>query len=140
MLSADPVSSATYAEALEMAELIASQNVQWSIYRAKGASMGDYFGSHSLLLVKCSGIREVQEGMIVLYRSSRGEVVAHKVLRHRGVWLETAGVSNDRRDPVFVRANMVVGTVFGVIHAASIPDGPLYTSDGRRLAVAYCKN
>ena len=95
-LVAEPTSSANYQEAMVMAERIAAHNSQWLVYRAKGDSMGDFFGSSSLLLVKKATIREIRRDMIVVYRSPRGESIAHKVVENRGPWLRTAGVVNSQ--------------------------------------------
>jgi hypothetical protein len=137
---ADPISSASCEEALAMAERIASKNTSWTIYRTVGSSMGDFFGSNSFILVKKVSMREVKGGMLILYRSSKGMPTAHRVIENRGPWLKTAGMDNTKMDPIYVKADAVEGIVFGVLHAAEIPNGPVYTSDGREVAVAYCKS
>ncbi len=101
--------------------------------------MGEFFGNNSLILVQQATIRELRVGMLVLYRSPKGEYIAHRVIENRGAWLETRGISNSRPDPVFVKADMVVGIVFCVLHSSGFPEGALYTSDGKPLPTAVCK-
>lgn len=138
-LAAEPVSSAGYGEALRMAEQIAAQDPSWRVFGCEGASMGDFYGSHSLLLVKEARLHEVREGMMVVYRGREGLLIAHKVIAHHGSWLRTQGVMNERPDPVYVRADMVVGTVFGVLHTNGDRSGALESKDGRLLPTAYCR-
>jgi len=78
--------------------------------------------------------------MMVVYRGRGGELIAHKVVEHNGTWLRTQGVRNERMDPVYLRAEMLVGTVFGVVHASALPTTRIRGSDGRALPTAYCRS
>ncbi len=137
--NAAPKSSASFEKALRDAEMIAALNPAWSVQRTTGTSMGDYFGDNSLILVQKASISEIRVGMMVVYRSLTGELIAHKVIEHNGESVRTTGVSNWNVDPEPVTADMIVGTVFGVFHTAGAPSGEIYTSNGQPLPTALCK-
>ncbi len=137
--SAAPKSSATFAKALSDAEMIASLSPAWSVQRTSGASMGEFFGDNSLILVQKATLADVRVGMMVVYRSTEGELISHKVVEHNGDSIRTIGVSNWSIDPAPVTNDMIVGTVFGVFHTAGAPAGEVYASNGQALPTALCK-
>lgn len=136
---AAPKSSASFDKALQDAQMVASLSADWSVHRTSGASMGDFFGDNSLILVQKAGIDEIRVGMMIVYRSSTGELISHKVVAHDGASLQTMGVANWKADPEPVTAEMIVGAVFGVFHTSGAPAGPVYASNGQPLPTAMCK-
>lgn len=137
--SAAPKSSASFQKALSDAEMIASLSPEWSVQRTSGASMGEFFGDNSLILVQKATLQDIRVGMMVVYRSSAGELISHKVVAHNGDSIRTIGVSNWNMDPEPVTNGMIVGTVFGVFHSAGAPAGEVYASNGQPLPTALCK-
>ena len=136
---AAPKSSATFEKALSDAEMIASLSPSWSVHRTSGKSMGDFFGDNSLILVQKATLADVRVGMMIVYRSSEGELISHKVVGHDGDSVRTMGVANWKADPEPVTCDMIVGAVFGVFHTAGVPAGPVYASNGSPLPTALCK-
>ncbi|MEM8868160.1 MAG: hypothetical protein AAGC73_07815 [Verrucomicrobiota bacterium] len=49
---ASPISSASFEKALQDAEMIASLEPSWKVFRTIGDSMGPYFGDHSLIVIQ----------------------------------------------------------------------------------------
>ncbi|CAA6678933.1 MULTISPECIES: S24/S26 family peptidase [unclassified Lentimonas] len=137
--NAAPKSSAPFAKALQDAEMIASLNPEWSVQRTTGDSMGDFYGDNSLILVQAASIKDIRVGMMVVYRSPEGELIAHKVAAHNGNSLTTTGVSNWSVDPFPVTNDMIVGTVFSVFHTSGAPSGQVLASNGQPLPTALCK-
>lgn len=137
--NAAPKSSATFEKALQDAEMIASMSPAWSVHRTTGKSMGDFFGDNSLVLVQKASLSDLRVGMMVVYRSTSGELISHKVVSHSGTSVQTMGVANWKMDPEPVTDDMIVGTVFGVFHTAGVPAGPVYASNGRVLPTTLCK-
>ncbi len=126
-------------EAQVMAEQIAQSNQAWSLYRVSGESMDEYYGNHSLILVEQTTLRELRVGMLVLYRSPSGQLLAHQVVAHHGAWLRAKGASNVRPDPYFIKSDMIIGAVFGVLHTSGFPEQMGEGHPAQRLKVAYCK-
>lgn len=138
-LNAAPKSSAPFEKALRDAEMVASLNPAWSVTRTSGASMGDFFGDNSLIIVQKANLADVRVGMMVVYRSTEGELISHKVIAHNGTSLRTIGVANWSADPAPVTEDMLVGAVFAVFHAASTPAGTVVASNGSPIPTALCK-
>jgi hypothetical protein len=136
---AAPKSSASFEKALQDAEMIASLNPEWSVQRTSGASMGDFFGDNSLILVQKASIEEIRVGMMIVYRSPEGELISHKVAEHNGDSLKTIGAANWSMDPFPITNDMIVGAVFGVFHTSGAPTGDVYASNGQPLPTALCK-
>ena len=101
--------------------------------------MGDFFGNNSLIVVEKASIEDIRTGMMIVYRSAKGELISHKVMEHNGTSLRTQGTANWSMDPEPVTADMIVGTVFCVFHAESAPAGTAYASNGKALPTAMCK-
>ena len=139
-LAAAPKSSAPFEKALKDAEMIASLSADWSVKRTSGISMGDFFGDNSLIVVQKATLRDIRTGMMVVYHSSKGELIAHKVIGHDGHSLRTTGVANWSADPEPVTEDMVVGAVFAVFHTAGAPTGPVVASNGSMIPTALCKS
>lgn len=139
-LTAAPRSSAPFEKALRDAEMVASLNPAWSIQRTSGSSMGDFFGDHSLIIVQAAKLADIRIGMMVVYRSSEGELISHKVIAHNGVSLRTTGVVNWSADPEPVTEDMLVGAVFAVFHTSGAPSGPALASNGSTIPTAFCKS
>ncbi len=137
--NAAPKSSAPFAKALQDAEMIAALNPEWSVQRTSGESMGEFYGDNSLILVQTASIKDIRVGMMVVYRSTEGELIAHKVAAHHGDSLNTKGASNWKMDPLPITDDMIVGTVFGVFHTSGIPSGQVLASNGQPLPTALCK-
>jgi hypothetical protein len=138
-LNAAPKSSAPFEKALSDAEMIASLSPAWSVKRTSGASMGDFFGDNSLIIVQKTSLAEVRVGMMVVYRSAEGELISHKVIAHNGTSLRTIGVANWSADPAPVTEDMLVGAVFAVFHTAGAPSGQVMASNGSPIPTALCK-
>ncbi|MGZ0655796.1 S24/S26 family peptidase [Coraliomargarita sp. W4R53] len=138
-LNAAPKSSAPFSKALQDAEMIASLNPAWSVTRTSGVSMGDFFGDNSLIIVQKANLSEVHVGMMVVYRSSEGELISHKVIAHNGTSLRTIGVANWSADPAPVTEDMLIGAVFAVFHTSGAPTGPVVASNGSPIPTALCK-
>ncbi len=138
-LSAAPKSSAPFAKALQDAEMIASLNPAWSVQRTSGESMGDFFGDNSLIIVQKANLADIHVGMMVVYRSTEGELISHKVIGHNGDSLRTIGVANWSVDPAPVTEDMLVGAVFAVFHTSGAPAGPVVASNGSPIPTALCK-
>lgn len=136
---ASPKSSASFEKALADAEMVASFNADWTVHRTKGDSMGDFFGSNSLIVVQKAGIEDIRTGMMIVYRSKDGELVSHKVMQHNGDSLRTQGTANWSMDPDPVTNDMIVGAIFCVFHANSAPAGAAFASNGQPLPIATCK-
>ncbi|MFP4069664.1 MAG: hypothetical protein ACLFVC_05720 [Opitutales bacterium] len=137
---AAPKSSASFEKALDDAQMIASLNPAWSVHRTSGDSMDDYFGDNSLILVQPATLADVQVGMMIVYRSTGGELISHKVVQHDGEGVRTQGVSNRNLDPEPVTDDRIVGIIFAVFHAADAPAGEVHASDGQPIPTALCKN
>jgi len=138
-LHAAPKSSAPFEKALRDAEMVASLNPAWSVKRTSGNSMGDFFGDHSLIIVQAARLAEIRVGMMVVYRSSEGELISHKVIGHNGSSLRTTGVANWSADPEPVTDDMLIGAVFAVFHTSGTPAGPVVASNGSPIPTALCK-
>ncbi len=138
--TATPKSSATFEQTLRDAEMIASLNPAWSIHRTAGESMGDYFGDNSLIIVQEADIEQIEVGMMVVYRSAKGELISHKVVAHDGDSIRTAGSANWKIDPEPVTSEMIIGTIFAVFHSEGAPSGPALTSNGQAIPTALCKS
>ncbi|MEM1222761.1 MAG: hypothetical protein AAGH40_08350 [Verrucomicrobiota bacterium] len=138
-VQASPASSASFQKTLEDAEMIASLDPAWKIYRTVGKSMGNYFGDHSLILVQETAFEDIREQMIVVYRNDSGELISHQVIAKKDGHLQTKGYANLKKDPVAISEEMVLGTVFCVFHSEEAPKGPLVLSNGRSLPTALCK-
>ena len=138
-LNAAPKSSAPFSKALQDAEMIASLSSDWSVKRTSGASMGDFFGDNSLIIVQKAALPDIRVGMMVVYRSSEGELISHKVIGHNGSSLRTTGVANWSVDPMPVTEDMLVGAVFAVFHTSGAPTGPALASNGSTIPTALCK-
>ena len=139
-LSAAPKSSAPFAKALKDAEMIASLSSDWSVKRTSGTSMGEFFGDNSLIIVQKASLSDIRVGMMVVYRSSEGELISHKVIGHNGSSLRTTGVTNWSVDPESVTEDMLLGAVFAVFHTSGAPAGPALASNGSSIPTALCKN
>lgn len=137
--NAAPKSSATFDQALRDAEMIANLSPDWSVHRTVGASMGDYFGDDSLIVVQKVSIEDISAGMMIVYRSAEGELISHKVVAHNGLTVTTKGAANGRVDPAPVSSDMIVGAVFCVFHSAGAPSGKVLASNGQPLPTASCK-
>jgi len=136
---ASPKSSASFEKALSDAEMLAGLNPAWSIHRTTGDSMGDFFGDNSLILVQEASLAEIKVGMMIVYRSTNGELISHKVVQHNGDNLRCIGTSNWNMDPEPITGDMIVGTIFGVFHSAGAPQGGVVASNGRPIPTAVCK-
>lgn len=134
-----PKSSATYERALGDVEAMMANMPDAMLFRLVGASMGDFMGDQSLILVEKAELKDIREGMIVVYRASSGDCIAHRVIKNRGSWLVTAGVENLQYDPEPVTEAMLTGAVFAIVHTAGLPDEPVMSS-GKPVAVALCKD
>jgi hypothetical protein len=139
-LLAAPKSSAPFEKALRDAEMVASLNPAWSVQRTSGKSMGDFFGDHSLIIVQAAGLADIRVGMMVVYRSSEGDFISHKVIAHNGHSLRTTGVANWSADPEPVTEEMLLGAVFAVFHTSGAPTGPVLASNGSPIPTALCKS
>jgi len=137
--TAAPKSSASFDKALRDAEMIANLSPDWSVHRTVGASMGDFFGDDSLIVVQKASIEDIQIGMMIVYRTAEGELISHKVVEHNGISLSTKGASNSHVDPHAVTDDMIVGAVFCVFHTAGAPSGSILASNGQPLPTASCK-
>jgi len=138
-LNAAPKSSAPFEKALNDAEMIASLNPAWSVTRTSGTSMGDFFGDNSLIIVQKANLAEIRVGMMVVYRTTGGELISHKVIAHNGTSLRTTGVANWSADPAPVTEDMLVGAVFAVFHTSGAPRGQVMASNGSPIPTALCK-
>ncbi len=138
-LNAAPKSSAPFEKALKDAEMVASLNPAWSVSRTSGDSMGDFFGDNSLIIVQKAALSDIRVGMMVVYRSSEGELISHKVIGHNGSSLRTIGVANWSADPAPVTQDMLVGAVFAVFHTSGAPSGSVVASNGSPIPTALCK-
>ena len=138
-LNAAPKSSAPFEKALRDAEMIASLSPAWSVQRTSGVSMGDFFGDNSLIIVQEATLADVRVGMMIVYRSTEGELISHKVISHNGSSLRTIGVANWSVDPAPVTEDMLVGAVFAVFHSAGAPSGPVLAANGNPIPTAFCK-
>jgi signal peptidase I len=138
-LNAAPKSSAPFEKALRDAEMIAALNPDWSVQRTEGNSMGDFFGDNSLIVVQTAKLADIRVGMMVVYRSTEGELISHKVIAHNGTTLRTTGVTNWGADPEPVTEDMLVGAVFAVFHTAGAPSGQIIASNGKPIPTALCK-
>lgn len=139
-LAAAPKSSAPFEKALRDAEMVASLNPAWSVQRTSGKSMGDFFGDHSLIIIQAAKLSDIRIGMMVVYRSSEGEFISHKVIAHNGDSLSTAGVANWSADPEPVTEDRLLGAVFAVFHTSGAPAGPVLASNGSPIPTAFCKS
>ena len=139
-LEASPKSSAPFAKALRDAEMVASLNPDWGIHRTQGESMGDFFGDNSLILVQETAFEDIDVGMMIVYRNSKGELISHKVVADNGDSLTTRGVANWKEDPDPVTAENLIGAIFGVFHTSGVPSGEVAASDGTTIPTALCKS
>jgi len=137
--SAAPKSSVPFGQALRDAEMIASFNPAWSVQRTTGESMGDFFGDNSLIIVQKTTLEEIKPGMMVVYRSTDGELISHQVVAHDGTAITTQGAANWSVDPEPVTAEMIVGVIFAVFHTSGAPEGDILASDGTPLPTAVCR-
>ena len=138
-LMAAPKSSAPFQKTLQDAERIAAMNADWTVQRTSGRSMGQFFGDNSFIVVQKSNMRDIQVGMMVVYRSIQGELICHQVIAKSVDSLRTKGVANAVEDPAPVTENMLVGAVFAVFHSSGTPSGPVYSATGKPVPTALCK-
>ncbi len=133
-----PRSSVPFLEVLQTAESIAVTNPDWAVYRTRGDSMDPFYGNHSLIVVQKTRLKNLRKGMLVLYRTPSGQCIAHQVVAHHGGWIETKGADNERKDPYFIKADMIVGAVFMVLHSAGAY-APHESAAARSVPVAHCR-
>ena len=111
----------------------------WSVKRASYASMGDFFGDSSLIIVQKAAPSDVRVGMMVVYRSPEGELISHKVIAHNGSQLRTTGVANWSVDPEPVTEDMLIGAVFAVFYTSGGPTGLAFASNGSTFPTLFAK-
>lgn len=136
---ATPKSSASFEKALSDAEMIAGFSSEWSVQLTSGKSMGEFYGDNSLIIVQKAILSDIRVGMMVVYRSSEGELISHKVVEHNGDSIRTQGASNWNIDPEAVTEDMIIGSVFCVFHTSGTPTGDVLASDGQPIPTALCK-
>lgn len=119
--------------------MITSLSSDWSVKRTSGDSMGEFFGDNSLIIVQKAALSDIRVDMMVVYRSSEGELISYKVISHNGSSLRTTGVANWSVDPEPVTEDMLLGAVFAAFYASGAPTGPALAFNGSTTLTALCK-
>ena len=123
-------SPAALSTALNDAHLLAARKGD-TVVRVEGASMLPYFGDGSVLVVRAMPVANLSAGMVVVYRNSLGELVAHRVERRAADGWVVRGANNAATDSTLVTAENLVGTVYATFYS-----DPLAAREGLMLAGA----
>lgn len=114
-----PTSTASPVQARGAANLVASQEEGRRAGGGGGESMAPVFSENSFLVIAPIAFEELQAGMHVAYRNSRGRQVVHELVRRQGDRWLAIGINNRAIDPDPVTRENLIGVVYGVFHAAA---------------------
>lgn len=101
------------ARGTEMAAAEQAADAQHGCFAVQGAgaSMEPVYLAGTALVVRVGGFNQLRPGKVVVYKNSRGTVVAHMVLEQKdGGWV-AVGLNNDWNDYELVTENNFVGVI-----------------------------
>jgi len=90
----------------------------WTVMRGAGDSMVPLYGENSVLVVEKASFSKLSADMVVVYKDSEGDLVAHPLTSKAGSDWNARGINNQSQDPEKVSAENFVGVVFGVFNAS----------------------
>lgn len=108
----------TAGEQMKRAEEAAAQMPGAYAFWGVGRSMEPLFASHTAIVVAPVKFKELKKGMTVLYRNSRGRMVAHSLTGDLPKGWIAQGVGNDKEDDDLVTKENLVGVIVGAFAEA----------------------
>jgi len=104
-------------QAIEDARAVAERDHSWHVMLGDGVSMSPYYGSGTVLLVDRAPFRDLQPGMMVVFRDGSGDLVGHWLVgQENGQWI-TQGVNNATPDRQPLSQGNYEGVIFGVLRS-----------------------
>ncbi len=119
------VTNVPFTKALQAAEKIAAMKTNWQVMVGSGNSMAPLYSSNSVLIVENANYEELQAGMIVVYRDTSGDLVAHSLMTEDTNGWIAKGINNPKSDPEQVTESNLVGLIFGVFTADAAPENTI---------------
>ncbi|HTB62582.1 MAG TPA: signal peptidase I [Opitutales bacterium] len=111
-----PSSGVLFSDALANAHKIAELDPTWELFMVKGQSMEPQFGANSILVAAQTKYSDLKVGMLVVYKDSTGDLVAHRIIQKNDNGWVAKGYNNDKTDPCLVTAQNLQGVVFGILN------------------------
>jgi len=137
--AAAPSSNVPFVQALTDARKVAATHEGWKVFLAQGKSMEPEFGGTSLLMAANTKFESLKPGMLVVYRDSVGDMVAHRLVERTEAGWVVKGLNNEKVDPGLVTAQNLQGVVFGTLNFKNGTDKVLAMDAGTAPTVAYAK-
>ncbi|MGE9297261.1 MAG: hypothetical protein ACQKBV_13340 [Puniceicoccales bacterium] len=111
-----PMTDVSLSKAISDAEKVAQSNPNWCVMLADGFSMAPHYGANSVLIIDQTNFRQLEAGMIVVYRDQEGDLVGHQLLARTADGWTAQGVNNPGEDPELVTPSNFRGVIFGVLN------------------------
>ena len=83
-----------------------------------GASMEPLYTENTVLVINPIDFSDLSAGMIVAYRSDKGEQTVHRLAYKSGNSWIAVGINNATYDPTPVTAENLIGVVYAVFYSA----------------------
>lgn len=107
-----PVSGVSSREAIAAARVTQMGSEGRMTATGSGGSMAPVYGDNTLLVIHPVDYADLEPGMIVAYRSSRGTNVVHRLVRRESSGWVAEGINNPREDTERVTESNLVGVVY----------------------------
>lgn len=80
--------------------------------------MAPLYGDNTILVITPIAFEDLEQGMIVAYRSKTGQRIVHRIQFKQGNKWIAQGINNSESDPEPVTEENLIGVVYGVFNAA----------------------
>lgn len=115
--NANPSTGISLDTALGDAHRLADTKAGCQVVRVEGESMLPFFGDGAVLVVKTLPAAKLRAGMVVLYRNSFGETVAHRLVAATAGGWQAQGYNNTAADSTTVSDANLLGVVYATFHS-----------------------
>ena len=116
--AAIPSSTVRRGTAIRIAHTIAASGPERMAGIGQGNSMAPLYGENTMLVIATVDFYELQRGMIVAYRDSKGHRIVHRLAFKQGESWVAFGLNNDTYDRERVTPENLLGVVYAVIDSA----------------------
>lgn len=134
-----PPTDVPLAKAINDAQKVAALKTRWEVMLADGDSMSPHYGECSVLVVDKLPYRQLREGMVAIYRDSKGDLVGHLVLKKETDGWVMQGANNDNPDSDLMTKDNYVGILFGVLNSAGDDSAGLHLAETLKLPTVIGK-
>ena len=119
-----PSSTASRGEIFQAADMLRRGEAGRHMGSGAGDSMAPVYGENTMLVITPIEFDELEQGMIVAYRSKDGRRIVHRLEYKQGDRWIARGLNNQALDPEPVTRDNLLGVVYAVLTAAPVEAVP----------------